>query len=50
MHRLLALAVAVTLAAPLAADAKMLAPGDAFPAWSLTDHTGAPLASKDLAG
>jgi peroxiredoxin Q/BCP len=44
-----ALAALVLLAAP-AAQAKMLAPGDAFPDWQLTDQTGKPVASRDLAG
>jgi peroxiredoxin Q/BCP len=28
----------------------MLGPGDPFPAWELTAHTGAPMSSRDLAG
>ena len=32
------------------ADAKMLRPGDPFPAWELVDHTGAKVSSRDLAG
>jgi peroxiredoxin Q/BCP len=32
------------------AQAKMLAPGDSFPAWELTAHTGARVSSRDLAG
>jgi peroxiredoxin Q/BCP len=30
--------------------AEMLQPGDPFPAWTLTDHTGAVVSSKDLTG
>lgn len=33
-----------------AAEAKMLGPGDPFPAWELTAHTGARVSSRDLAG
>lgn len=44
------LALAAALTVPLAADAKMLAPGDAFPSWALRDQAGTPVASKDLAG
>jgi peroxiredoxin Q/BCP len=50
MRRPLSLALAAALAVPLAAQGKMLAPGDPFPAWSLSDQSGAPVASKDLAG
>jgi peroxiredoxin Q/BCP len=50
MRRPLSLALAAALTVPLPAHAKMLAPGDSFPAWSLTDQTGAPVASKDLGG
>jgi peroxiredoxin Q/BCP len=50
MRRSLSLALAATLAFPLAAHGKMLAAGDPFPSWSLTDQTGKPVASKDLAG
>src|SRR2546425_8948224 len=28
----------------------LLAPGDAFPAWTLSDQTGATVSSRDLAG
>jgi thioredoxin-dependent peroxiredoxin len=42
------LAVALLLTAPAAAA--LLGPGDAFPTWSLADHTGARLSSRDLAG
>ena len=32
------------------AEAKMLGPGDPFPAWELPTHTGARVSSRDLAG
>lgn len=32
------------------AEAALLNPGDRFPDWSLSDHTGQQLSSKDLAG
>jgi len=50
MLRRIVRAFAALLVVPALARAKMLAPGDPFPAWSLTDHTGAPVTSKDLAG
>lgn len=46
----LAGALVATLAAPAIAAAVMLKPGEAFPAWKLSDHTGATLSSRDLAG
>jgi thioredoxin-dependent peroxiredoxin len=33
-----------------AAEAKMLSPGDPFPIWELSAHTGARVSSRDLAG
>src|SRR4029077_11116371 len=47
--RLALLGLALTVVAPAYAG-PMLAPGAAFPAWSLTDHTGATVSSRDLAG
>jgi peroxiredoxin Q/BCP len=46
------LAVAALIAASLVAPARaeLLKPGDPFPAWSLTDHTGRVVKSSDLAG
>jgi peroxiredoxin Q/BCP len=44
------LAIVVVLVGAIAAEAKMLAPGDAFPAWQLTDQKGAKVSSSDLAG
>ncbi|MEW6335988.1 MAG: peroxiredoxin [Acidobacteriota bacterium] len=38
------------LVAAAAAAGEMLKPGDPFPAWELTDHTGKAVSSKDLAG
>ena len=35
---------------PALAEAEMLNPGDRFPDWSLEDHTGQKVSSKDLAG
>ena len=51
MLRLISLPSLVTLvlAAPLHAGA-LLAPGDAFPTWTLTDQAGASVSSHDLAG
>lgn len=43
-----ALVGAALVAGP--ASAAMLATGDAFPAWSLTDNTGRTVSSRDLAG
>jgi len=51
--RALTVAAALLLpcGAPLAAQAAaMLAPGDAFPAWSMPDQSGKQVSSKDLAG
>src|SRR6266436_4652077 len=42
---MLALGTATTLQA-----GALLAPGDAFPAWTLSDQTGATVSSRDLAG
>lgn len=50
MHRLSAIVLAVTLAAPAFAGSELPAPGAAFPAWSLRDHTGAVVTSESLAG
>lgn len=50
MLRRIARALVATLVGPFAAQARMLAPGDPFPPWSLADQSGAPVASKDLAG
>ena len=47
--RLALLGLALTVVTPAYA-APMLAPGAAFPAWSLTDQTGATVSSRDLAG
>jgi peroxiredoxin Q/BCP len=38
------------LVAAAATAGEMLKPGDPFPAWELTDHTGKVVSSKDLAG
>jgi thioredoxin-dependent peroxiredoxin len=43
------LLLALALATPLYAG-PLLAPGDAFPAWTLTDQAGASVSSRDLAG
>jgi peroxiredoxin Q/BCP len=48
--RMRTLVVLTMLAVPGLAPAAMLKPGDPFPAWSLTDHTGATVASTDLKG
>src|SRR2546426_730921 len=42
---MLALGIATTLHA-----GALLAPGDAFPPWTLSDQTGATVSSRDLAG
>jgi peroxiredoxin Q/BCP len=47
--RLVPLVLAVGLASPVHARA-LLAAGDAFPAWTLTDQTGATVSSRELAG
>ena len=46
--RILLSAASLTIAA--AADAKLLAVGDTFPAWELTDQNGHAVSSKDLSG
>ena len=43
-------AMGIILALATSADAGMIEEGSIFPAWTLTDHTGASLASTDLAG
>lgn len=48
--RILGILLAVLTGAGCARAGEMLKAGDAFPAWSLTDHTGAVLSSKELAG
>lgn len=51
MRTLLALVAGlVSLVTPIFAEATMLKPGDRFPDWSLVDHTGTKVSSKDLAG
>lgn len=45
---MMSLLVLLGLGAPL--SAAMLKEGDAFPAWELSDHTGAMVSSTDLAG
>ncbi len=47
-HLIAAIIVALASASANAND--LLAPGDPFPAWSLTDHNGATVASSTLAG
>ncbi|HPW55364.1 MAG: peroxiredoxin [Thermoanaerobaculaceae bacterium] len=42
--------VTMMLAALTVRAGEMLKPGDAFPAWELTDHTGALVSSTSLAG
>jgi thioredoxin-dependent peroxiredoxin len=48
--RFAALIGGLILVVAAAGAAEMLKPGDAFPAWSLVDQTGATVASSDLAG
>lgn len=48
--RNIALGAALALALVTPAGAAMLAVGDAFPAWTLTDQDGKPYSSTDLAG
>ena len=48
--RILTVGAGLVLVAVTASAAEMLKPGDAFPAWSLVDQTGATMASSDLAG
>jgi peroxiredoxin Q/BCP len=50
MRDLLVAAVALAAAAAVASPEGTLSPGDPFPAWSMIDHTGAAVTSKDLAG
>jgi len=55
MFRATVLAVPIVIGvtatcSPVAAHAKMLAAGDQFPAWKLTDHTGKEVSSSDLKG
>ena len=38
------------VAVPAGAEADMLNPGERFPDWSLSDHTGKTVSSKDVAG
>jgi peroxiredoxin Q/BCP len=49
MRSLLAV-VSIVLLASAAHARDVLQPGTVFPAWKLTDHTGATVASHDLAG
>jgi len=49
MRFALVLLALVALAATAEASS-MLSPGTTFPAWELTDHTGATVGSRDLAG
>jgi peroxiredoxin Q/BCP len=49
LGRLASLALVLVLASPIHAG-RTLARGDVFPAWTLTDQTGAPVSSRDLAG
>jgi len=46
----LLLALLVVAGAAASEANEMLKPGDPFPAWKLTDHTGATVSSQDLAG
>jgi len=48
--RQFALAVACVLAATTARGAELIAPGTAFPAWSLVDETGQAVSSAQLNG
>src|SRR5688572_23384300 len=41
---------ALALAYGVASAGGVLAAGDAFPDWTLADHTGKPVSAKDLAG
>ena len=50
MRGLLLVSVIAWLCAAAPARADLLKPGDAFPAWSLTDQTGKVVKSSDLAG
>jgi peroxiredoxin Q/BCP len=49
MRSILIVLVLLLSAGPARASA-MLKPGATFPAWELTDHTGAKVSSRDLAG
>lgn len=42
--------IALSLVAAAPSDASMIAAGEPFPAWSLRDHEGKTVSSKDLAG
>jgi len=42
--------IAVGLLAGPARAAELVKPGEVFPAWTLSDHTGAPVSSSSLAG
>lgn len=48
--KMIASVMTMMLAALTARAGEMLKPGDAFPAWELTDHTGALVSSASLAG
>lgn len=51
MRTALAILTLATLACTAAGEAaEMLKPGDPFPSWELTDHTGATVTSASLAG
>lgn len=49
-HACAAVAALLLAATAQAAGDGMLSPGDTFPSWSMQDHTGAMVASSDLAG
>jgi peroxiredoxin Q/BCP len=42
--------LSIVLLAGTAGASELLKPGSVFPAWELSDHTGAKVASRDLAG
>jgi peroxiredoxin Q/BCP len=46
----MAFSAAMILGAARPSAAKMLAAGDSFPSWKLTDHAGKEVSSSDLAG
>jgi thioredoxin-dependent peroxiredoxin len=48
--RFIVVALSTVLLAGVAHASDILQPGTAFPAWELTDHGGAKLAARDLAG
>ena len=50
MHLIGIVLSAASLTIAVAADAKLLAVGEAFPAWQLTDQKGTTVSSQDLAG